>query len=215
MHALVLKRQVKNLLPKIVFARVALSHKLSKIKPGFLKKFIQLAIVLFFLIPILGYYPTIAIPPIKRSVVQADYQVQKEEIVANNFSKPPILPHPGYLSTRFSTYHPGVDIATGLSMPIHPITEGEVIEVGRDFFGLGNFVVINHENDFQSKYAHMGRIYVKTGDKVTQENLLGEVGLTGNTSGPHTHLEVTLHGRYIDPQGLLPVIPNMPTLATK
>ncbi len=210
MHTLVLKRQVKNFLPKIVFARVALSHKLSKIKPGFLKKFLQLTIVLFFLIPLLGYYPTFAIPPIKQSVVQADYQQQKEEIIANNFSKPLILPHPGYLSTKFSSYHPGIDIATGLGMPIHPITDGEVIEVGRDLFGLGNFVVVSHQDGFQSKYAHMGKIYVKTGEKVTQENFLGEVGLTGHTSGPHTHLEVTLHGRYIDPQGLLPEIPDMP-----
>ena len=51
---------------------------------------------------------------------------------------------------------------------------------------------------------------LKIGDKVTSENTLGEVGLTGRTSGPHTHLEVTSNGNPIDPQALLPEIPDMP-----
>lgn len=140
---------------------------------------------------------------------------QTGEIVAQSFSKPPILPHPGYLSTRFSSYHPGIDIATGLGMPIHPITDGEVTEAGRDFWGLGNFVVVDHQNGFKSKYAHMGKIYVKVGDKVTRENTLGEVGLTGHTSGPHTHLEVTRNGNFVDPEALLPEIPNMPVAIAK
>lgn len=151
-----------------------------------------------------------AIPPVKRSLAKAAAQEQTGEVIAKSFSKPLVLPHPGYLSTRFSSWHPGIDIATGLGMPIHPIVDGEISEVGRDFWGLGNFVVVAHENGFRSKYAHMGRIYVKVGQKVTSENTLGEVGLTGNTSGPHTHLEVTLNEKFINPQTLLPEIPNMP-----
>ena len=143
-------------------------------------------------------------------MAKAASQKQKGEIIAQNFSKPLVLPHPGYLSTRFSSWHPGVDIATGLGMPIHPIIDGEVSEVGRDLFGLGNFVEVTHQNSFKSKYAHMGKVYVKVGDKITQENSLGEVGLTGHTSGPHTHLEITHNGNYIDPQALLPEIPAIP-----
>lgn len=156
-----------------------------------------------------GYYPTFRFPPIKRAIVKASTQEQRGEIIANSFSKPLILPHPGYLSTRFSTWHTGIDIAIGLGMPIHPILNGEIIQVSRDFFGLGNFVEVQHENGFRSKYGHMGKIYVKTGDKITQENMLGEVGLTGHTSGPHTHLEITHNGDYVDPQTLLPEIPAM------
>lgn len=164
----------------------------------------------FILFSLAGYYPTFGIPPVKQSLAKASYQQQEGEIIAGSFSKPPILPHPGYLSTKFSSWHPGVDIATGLGMPIHPITEGEVVKVGRDFFGLGNFVEVVHQNGFKSKYAHMGKIYVKVGDKVVSENTLGEVGLSGQTSGPHTHLEITRDGTYVDPQTLLPEIPNMP-----
>ncbi|MCL5784777.1 MAG: M23 family metallopeptidase [Patescibacteria group bacterium] len=205
-----MKKQSKNLLSTIISERDALTSKLSKIKLRFPGGFKRLAIISFVLFTLSGYYPTLAIPPVKRSVVKAQAAEQAGEVIAESFSKPLVLPHPGYLSTRFSAWHPGIDIATGLGMPIHPITDGEVTEVGRDLFGLGNFVVVTHENGFKSKYAHMGRIYVKVGDKVTSENTLGEVGLTGHTSGPHTHLEVTLNDKYIDPQPLLPEIPDMP-----
>lgn len=205
-----MKSQNKNLLPGIISKRDALTAKLSKIKLRFLGRFTKLAIILFFSLSLLGYYPTFSIPPVKQAVAKAASQEQKGEIIAQNFSKPLILPHPGYLSTRFSSWHPGIDIATGLGMPIHPIIDGEVSEVGRDLFGLGNFAVVTHQNDFKSKYAHMGKIYVKVGDTVSQENMLGEVGLTGHTSGPHTHLEVTREGSYIDPQALLPEIPDIP-----
>lgn len=204
----------KNLLPKIVSERDALNCKLSKIKRRFLSKFTKLAIILFFSLSLLGYYPTFAVPLVRHSVAKASSDEQKGEIIANKFSKPLILPHPGYLSTKFSSYHPGIDIAIGLGMPIHPIIDGEIIQVSRDFWGLGNFVEVSHQNGFKSKYGHMGKIFVKVGDQVTQENILGEVGLTGHTSGPHTHLEVTLNGNYIDPAGLLPEIPNMPIVAS-
>ena len=156
-----------------------------------------------------GYYPTFGMPPIKRSQVLAVQMQESGEVIPQTFSKPLILPHPGYLSTRFSNYHPGIDIAAGLGMPIHPIIDGVVSEVSRDFFGLGNYVQVTHENGFKSKYAHMGRIFVKVGDSVTSESLLGEVGLTGQTSGPHTHLEITLNDQYVDPQKLLPEIADM------
>ena len=115
-----------------------------------------------------GYYPTIAIPPVKRSQVYASSLEQK----------------------------------------------GEIEKVGRDFFGLGNFVEVLHQNGFRSKYAHMGRIFVSVGDKVTSENTLGEVGLTGRTTGPHTHLEVTRNGNFVNPLALLPEIPGMPAVNT-
>ena len=170
-----MKKQSENLPPKNVLRRVALNLKLSKIKLGFPKRVVWLAIILLIFTNFLGYYPSFSIPPIKRSVVLAQTQEEKGEVLTKSFSKPLNLPHPGYLSTRFSNWHPGIDIATGLGMPIHPITDGDVLETGHDIFGLGNYVVVLHENNFKSKYAHMGAIYVKVGQKVSSENTLGEV----------------------------------------
>lgn len=180
-----------------------------------------LSIIILLIFSLSGYYPNFGIPPVKKSSVLANTvsvntQEQKGEIIADAFLEPVILPHPGYLSTRFSAWHPGIDIAAGLGMPIHPITAGVVVEARTDFFGLGKYVVISHQKGYQSKYAHLGKIYVKAGQDVTTENMLGEVGLTGQTSGPHTHLELTLNGKYIDPQTILPEIPDMPKIvATK
>lgn len=175
-----------------------------------MRQIFWLTATVFISFTFLGYFPTFSIPPIKQSQILAQQLEQKEEIIAKSFSKPLILPHPGFLSTKFSKSHPGVDIAAGLGMPIHPIIDGIVEETGRDLFGLGNYVSLNHENGFKSKYAHMGKVYVKGGAQVSSENMLGEVGLTGHTSGPHTHLEITLNGEYVDPQKLLPEISAMP-----
>ena len=176
-----------------------------------MRHLIWLTIITLVFLTFEGYYPTFSNPPIKQSHVYAQESQQKGEVIAISFSKPFILPHPGYLSTPFSAFfHPGIDIAAGLGMPIHPIIDGVIDEVGHDIFGLGNYVVVAHEQSFKSKYGHMGRIYVKKGDKVTSENIIGEVGLTGHTSGPHTHLEITLNGEFVDPAKLLPEIPNMP-----
>ncbi len=178
------------------------------------KWFRWLVVIAVFFPTFLGYYPTFAIPPIKKVAVFAQTQEQNGEVIPSSFSKPLTLPHPGYLSTRFSNFHPGIDIAAGLGMQVHPVTNGEVVEAEFDIWGLGNYVVISHENGFASKYAHLGKIYVKAGQRVTSSNILGEVGLTGHTSGPHTHLEITHNGEFVDPQKLLPEIPAMPVIVS-
>lgn len=154
------------------------------------------------------YQPVLGFPPIKQSTVSANSSEQTVKINSNSFSTKPQLPHPGYLSTAFSTWHPGVDIATGLGMPVRPILKGQVTEVNYGFWGLGNYIAVDHEQGYRSTYGHIGRIYVKKGDVVNESTILGEVGLTGNTSGPHTHLELTRNGSYINPAQILPSIPT-------
>lgn len=158
----------------------------------------------------MGYYPASTYPPVKKSQAFAQETIQKQEIIASSFPEPVNLPHPGYLSARFSTYHPGVDIASGLGMPIRPIYSGVVEDTVYDIFAYGHHVIIDHQNGYKSLYAHMGRVYVKKGDKVTSTSIIGEVGLTGHTSGPHTHLEITKSSSYIDPLTILPSINNLP-----
>lgn len=208
--AFCLKKYQRNPLSGKVLKRVAPILILSKIKPRFPKKFSRLTIISLLLIFLSGYYPVWSFPPVKPSFVRADSQQQTAEIIASSFPQPVILPHPGHLSARFSRWHPGVDIATGLGMLIHPINEGVVEDVGFNFWGYGNNVLISHANGFKSFYAHMGKVYVKKGQQVNSESMLGEVGITGHTSGPHTHLEIIKDGHHINPLTILPEVPAMP-----
>jgi murein DD-endopeptidase MepM/ murein hydrolase activator NlpD len=126
-----------------------------------------------------------------------------KESISNKFQ----LMFPGYLSQGYSGYHQGLDIATGLGMPIKPIAPGKVISAGYDFFGYGLKVEIDHGNGYKSLYAHLGRIYVKEGQNLPDSShYIGDVGLTGKTTGPHTHLEVTKDDNYIDARSILPEI---------
>lgn len=196
--------------PTKASVRDALNQMFSKISLRFPTRFSRLTIVFLLILFVSGYQPALTFPPVKlSSTLASEKQEQSAEILASSFPHAVILPHPGYLSTKYSSYHPGIDIASGLGMPIHPINPGVVEEAGRDFFGLGNYVVVAHSNGFKSKYAHMGKIYVKKDQEVTVENTLGEVGMTGNTSGPHTHLEISLNGKYINPQTILPELPPL------
>lgn len=213
-----MKRQQKSLLSKETVDREALTHSFLNIKPRFYKGLRRLKYINYKLlvsgiacITFLGYYPTftLRLPPIQHSTVHAQEE-QKHEIVSAAFPEPVSLPHPGYLSTKFSSYHPGIDIATGLGMPIHPITAGVVEEVNFGLFGYGNHIIISHNGGFKSMYAHLGKIYVKKGQPVSPDNIIGEVGMTGHTSGPHTHLEISYNSKNIDPLTILPALSDYP-----
>jgi len=170
---------------------------------------LKLALGLFVLSFFLGYQPTFGFPPIKSVTVHA----QAEQSQSVESQKLPLvfqLPHPGYLTTRFSSWHPGIDIPTGFGMPIKPIEEGVVTSAQFSFFGYGMMIEIDHGHDYKSLYAHLNRMFVKEGDKVSKDSLLGEVGLTGRTTGPHTHLEVSKNGVKIDPLTILPPIRQNP-----
>lgn len=205
------KSILKILLSKKLGEGVALNHSVLKIKPRFTRGFQRLIIVIFLSLNLLGYQPTFSFPPLQKQPVYAqNTQVQTETIISGEF--PQIgLPHPGYLSTHFSYFHPGIDIATGLGMPVHPITEGVVSEVNFWVFGYGHHIIVTHPNNLTSLYGHMDRIYVKVGQAVTSEDTLGTVGLTGFTSGSHTHLEIHRDGKPIDPLPLLPPLQNYPS----
>lgn len=216
-------QQIQNLLPKKLGERVALTHPSSQHllsrfrgvsrKQPRLPRFTHFSKISLGVVTALyfsGYQPTLAIPPIKQAVVQAQL-TQDQAIEALSLPHPFNLPHPGYISTYFSSYHPGIDIATGLGMPVRPVAPGKVLETNFGFLGLGHFVVIEHEQGFRSTYGHMGEIFVKKGDVVDTNSILGEVGLTGRTTGPHTHLEITKDGKYINPLSILPALPAWPT----
>lgn len=119
------------------------------------------------------------------------------------------IPHQGVITTYFSWVHPGIDLAAPFGTPIHPIAPGTVIKAGWDNTGYGNMVEIDHGNGYKSLYAHMDKIMVKVGQSVTDSDEIGDIGITGNTTGPHTHLEISKDGTRINPLTVLPPITNL------
>lgn len=111
------------------------------------------------------------------------------------------------LSTHFKADHPGIDIRGNLGAEISPIYEGEVVGVGFQTGGYGNYVIVAHESGISTLYAHMlKKPAVQLGQKVTQESVLGYLGSTGRSTGPHVHFEVHTDKGYIDPLRILPPV---------
>lgn len=180
--------------------------------PIFHKSSFKLVAGLICLSFFLSYHPVSGFPPVAKNTAYAKELPQQTQIVESQ--KSPVefqLPHPGYITTPFSNYHPGIDLCSGLGLPIKPIAKGVVVETGYNFFGLGLVVEVDHGNGYRSLYAHMGKIYVSQGQTVEANNFLGEIGMTGHTSGPHTHLEISKDGKKVDPLSLLPEIRKYPT----
>lgn len=110
----------------------------------------------------------------------------------------------GRLAQGFHGFHRGIDILDPVGTPIRPISDGRITEVSFGRLGWGNTVVIEHADGLSSRYAHMDKIEVIEGDRVIKDQVLGTIGLTGWTTGPHLHLEVYQNGHAIDPAAILP-----------
>ncbi len=91
---------------------------------------------------------------------------------------------------NFSDYHPGIDIAGSMGNAIYASASGVVVYAGWNNYGYGLMVVIDHGDGWQTLYAHMSQVNVVCGQAVFQGNVIGGVGSTGNSSGPHLHFEM-------------------------
>lgn len=95
--------------------------------------------------------------------------------------------------------HTGLDFASALGTPIYATANGRILATGFDEKGYGNHVVIDHGYGYQTLYGHMVRIKVRNGDAVKRGEVIGWVGNTGKSTGPHCHYEVIRNGEKIDP----------------
>lgn len=106
-------------------------------------------------------------------------------------------------SRNFTQYfwfgHPGIDVAQVEGAPVVASDTGTVTFAGWNIYGYGNLIVVNHGNGYETFYAHLSGINVTSGQIVYQGNVIGAVGNTGNSSGPHLHFEVRLNTNRDDP----------------
>ncbi|WP_343693512.1 M23 family metallopeptidase [Chitinophaga sp.] len=96
-------------------------------------------------------------------------------------------------------YHSGLDFAAPAGTPIYATGDGVVEEASMSDVGYGNHVVVNHGYGYKTRYGHMLRIKVKAGTTVKRGDVLGWVGSTGKSTGPHCHYEVEKNGDKVDP----------------
>lgn len=103
---------------------------------------------------------------------------------------------PVYKTRRF---HAGLDFTAPVGTPIYATADGVVKEAGYNTGGYGNNVVINHGFGFETLYAHMYKIKARVGQKVKRGEVIGYIGNTGKSTGPHLHYEVHKKGQPVDP----------------
>ncbi len=107
--------------------------------------------------------------------------------------------HPIYNRLAF---HFGVDIANKIGTPIYATSDGEVVESGYDP-DYGKLIRIKHSNDYETRYGHLYSFSVLPGDKVRKGQIIGMMGSTGKSTGPHLHYEVLYAGNKINPAHFL------------
>jgi murein DD-endopeptidase MepM/ murein hydrolase activator NlpD len=108
------------------------------------------------------------------------------------------------ISVGGNTFHAGVDVAAPSGTPIAASKAGTVVKAG--WGGAYGYVVyIDHGDGSQTRYGHMSQINVAVGRYVNQHNVIGLVGTTGASTGPHLHFEIRFEGRSVDPLGYLAV----------
>lgn len=97
-----------------------------------------------------------------------------------------------------SKFHEGLDFAANTGTPVFATGDG-IVELARRQAGYGNCIDLNHSYNYMSRYAHLSRLLVKEGEKVKRGQMIGLVGSTGKSTGPHLHYEVRFKGEPQNP----------------
>ena len=148
-----------------------------------------------------------------RQVIQARRALHHLRHVHDHDHDTPTLagqfPVKGHLTSRFGrrrhpitgkhSHHKGIDIAAPTGADIQPI-RGGMVTIAGNRGGFGKVVVIDHGDGWTSTYAHCSQLNVKAGQHVSADEIIAQVGSTGQSTGPHLHFEIHHQGKALDPQ---------------
>ena len=148
----------------------------------------------------------------RANILSASFAEVTDTLTRNNqrlAATPSIMPTAGWLSSQFSMHrfhpilhisrpHEGIDVAAPMGAPVVAPASGVVITITQQH-GYGLILEINHGNGLVTKYAHLSRVNVKMGQRVTRGQLIANVGNSGLSTGPHLHYEIHVDGRVVDP----------------
>ena len=107
------------------------------------------------------------------------------------------------LNGKAKSPHRGLDIAADEGTPIYACNDGIVIHAENDLYYTGGTIILDHGHGVKSIYAHMSEVKVNVNDKVTKDDVIGSVGSTGRSTGPHLHWGVMVFNEYVDPALLI------------
>ena len=131
---------------------------------------------------------------------------ENESLAIINGVKVSVLPVSGMISSRYGesssrrrSTHTGLDIACSTGTSIKVIADGTVTFASYNG-SYGNLVKVDHGNGVETWYAHCSKINTKVGQKVNAGDIIAAVGSTGNSTGPHLHLEIRIDGNTVNPQ---------------
>lgn len=105
---------------------------------------------------------------------------------------------------KYTSKHTGVDLAAPSHSHIRTVADGTVVFAGKHEGGYGKLVTVRHAGGFVSLYAHMDEILVNVGDRLKAGQLVGRLGSTGASTGPHLHFEWRKDGKPLNPMHVLP-----------
>lgn len=144
---------------------------------------------------------------VSETVKEIKEQEAKENAIADiNGIKLATIPVTGTISSRYGvssrirrSNHTGLDIAATTGTPIKVMADGVVTNASYSG-SYGKLIKVEHGNGVETWYAHTSKMYVKKGQEVKAGDVIAEVGSTGNSTGPHLHLEIRINGEHINPQ---------------
>jgi murein DD-endopeptidase MepM/ murein hydrolase activator NlpD len=117
-------------------------------------------------------------------------------------------PVPGVITSKFGrrrdpinsrpAFHKGVDIRGRMGTDVKATADGKVYELGNDK-GVGRFIVLDHKNGFRTSFGHLKKILVKRGQEIRRGQVIGLLGNSGRSTGPHVHYEVLYKKKLVNP----------------
>lgn len=150
----------------------------------------------------------------ERNIDKIDYFEKQSVVFYNTIKDMPIgYPYDGKRSSDYGyrrnpfggisgEFHPGVDLKGAVGDPIYATGNG-IVERCDTYGGYGNAVVINHASGYQSLFGHLSRVNVVQGQEVKAGDVIGFLGSTGRSTGPHVHYEIRKDGDDISPEPFL------------
>ena len=195
--------------PKIILALWSFRKEL---------KYVLIALLAILMVPVIGVIllTQIGVNIISDKLVESNPQTQTIQIkdpasgkVVKEVKPQVVWPTKGVITLEFGessgyqVFHTGIDIAGPFDQPINPAMNGTVIYAGEIFWGYGKHIIIDNGNNITTVYAHLDKIYVYTGEKVTITDTIGFEGQTGWATGPHLHFETRLYGIPVNPRVFL------------